>query len=137
VFGELHPDVGGRLGLDKPVYVLSLDLDAVLNIKKLPPKYKDIPSYPAVRRDIAMVVPYGIPHKAIVDEIKTSGGELVEEVILFDKYEGSQIEKGYYSLAYSVTYRNYGRTLTVEEVNTKHEEISQNLANKLGVKVRK
>ncbi len=137
VFGELHPDIAASLGLDKPVHVLSLDLDAVLNIKKLPPKYREIPSYPAVRRDIAMVVPYGVTHRAIMDEIKASGGELVEEVVLFDKYEGSQIEKGYYSLAYSVTYRNYGRTLTVEEVNAKHEEISQNLADKLAVKVRK
>jgi phenylalanyl-tRNA synthetase beta chain len=137
VFGELHPDVVGSLGLDKPVYVLSLDLDEILNLKKLPPKYKEIPSYPAVRRDIAMLVPYGVSHSAIVKEIKASGGELVEEVVLFDKYEGTQIEKGYYSLAYSVTYRNSGRTLTVEEVNLKHGEISQNLSDKLGVKVRK
>jgi len=137
VFGELHPDTARKLEIDKPVYVITLDLDEVLNIKKLPPKFKEIPSYPAIKRDIAMMVPYGISNKAIVIEIKASGGELVEEVVLFDKYEGGQIEKGYYSLAYSITYRNPNRTLTDGEVNTKHEEISLNLAKKLGVKIRK
>lgn len=137
MFGELHPDVGSRLGVDKPVYVLSLSLDEVLNIKKLPPKYKEVPLYPAVKRDIAMIVPFGITNKAIVSEIRASGGEMAEEITLFDRYEGGNIEKGYFSLAYSITYRNPGRTLTDEEVNTKHEEISLNLASKLGVKVRK
>lgn len=137
MFGELHPDVGSRLGVDRSVYVLSLNLDEVLNIKKLPPKYKEIPLYPSVKRDIAMFVPYGVTNKAIVSEIRASGGEMAEEITLFDKYEGGQIEKGYYSLAYSITYRNPGRTLTDEEVNAKHEEISLNLAGKLGVKVRK
>jgi phenylalanyl-tRNA synthetase beta chain len=137
MFGELHPDVAAGLSIDKPVYALSLDLDEVLNIKKLPPKYKDIPLYPAVKRDIAMIVPCGVANRAIVNEIKATGGELAVEIILFDKYEGSQIEKGYFSLAYSITYRNPGRTLTDEEVNAKHEEISVNLAGKLGVKIRK
>jgi phenylalanyl-tRNA synthetase beta chain len=136
-FGELHPEVCGKLGIDKPIYIISLSLDETLNIKKLPPKYKDIPLYPAVKRDIAMIVPYGITNKAIMGEIKASGGELVEEIILFDKYEGGQIEKGHYSLAYSVTYRNPARTLTDEEVNAKHGQISLNLATKLGVKIRK
>ena len=137
VFGELHPDAARKLEIEKPVYVITLNLDEVLNIKKLPPKFKEIPSYPAIKRDIAMIVPYGVSNKAIVSEIKASGGELAEEIILFDKYEGGQIEKGYYSLAYSVTYRNPNRTLTDQEVNAKHEEISLNLAKKLGVKIRK
>jgi phenylalanyl-tRNA synthetase beta chain len=137
VFGELHPDTARKLEIDKPGYAITLNLDEVLNIKKLPPKFKEIPSYPAIKRDIAMIVPYGVSNKAIICEIKASGGELVEEIILFDKYEGGQIEKGYCSLAYSVTYRNPNRTLTDEEVNAKHEEISLNLAKKLGVKVRK
>jgi phenylalanyl-tRNA synthetase beta chain len=137
MFGELHPDVGSRLNVDEPIYVLSLNLDEALNIKKLPPKYKEIPLYPAVKRDIAMIVPCGVTNKTIVSEIRASGGEMAEEITLFDKYEGGQIEKGYFSLAYSITYRNPARTLTDEEVNAKHEEISLNLAGKLGVIVRK
>jgi len=137
VFGELHPDTAKKLEIDKPVYAITLNLDEVLNIKKLPPKFREIPSFPAIKRDIAMIVPYGVSNKVIISEIKASGGELVEEIILFDKYEGGQIEKGYCSLAYSVTYRNPNRTLTDGEVNAKHEEISLNLANKLGVKIRK
>ncbi|MFH1709998.1 MAG: phenylalanine--tRNA ligase subunit beta [bacterium] len=137
VFGELHPDIGRKLEIEGPIYVISLDLDETLNIKKLPPKYKEIPLYPAVKRDIAMIVPYGVSNKAIIGEIRASGGELIEGIALFDKYEGNQIEKGYYSLAYSVTYRKANRTLTDEEVNAKHEEISLNLAKKLGVKIRK
>ena len=137
VFGELHPDTAKKLEIDKPVYAITLNLDEVLNIKKLPPKFREIPSFPAIKRDIAMIVPYGVSNKVIISEIKASGGELVEEIILFDKYEGGQIEKGYCSLAYSVTYRNPNRTLTDGEVNAKHEEIPLNLANKLGVKIRK
>ncbi len=70
-------------------------------------------------------------------EIRAVGGSIIEDVVLFDKYEGGQIEKGYYSLAYSITYRDPAKTLTDAEVNAKHSEISDNLANKLGVKVRK
>ncbi len=60
MFGEVHPNIASALGADKPINVISLDLDEILNIKKLPPKYQDIPSFPAVKRDIAMMVPNGI-----------------------------------------------------------------------------
>ncbi len=59
-FGEVHPDVSLKMGTDKPVLAFYLDLDDLLDIKKLPPKYKDIPQYPAVKRDIAMIVPNGV-----------------------------------------------------------------------------
>lgn len=137
VFGELHPDISRHLKVDLPVHAFSMDIDGMLDIKRLPPKYREIPQFPATKRDIAMLVPYGIANKAIVDEMRSSGGELVEGIVLFDKYEGGQIEKGYFSLAYSITYRKKDRTLTDEEVNAKHEEISSNLAKKLGVKIRK
>jgi phenylalanyl-tRNA synthetase beta chain len=137
MFGEVHPDIAKALGADTPINVISLDLDAVLNIKKLPPKYKDIPSFPAVKRDIAMMVPNGITSRSIVNEIRTIGGSLAEDIVLFDKYEGGQIEKGFYSLAYSITYRDQAKTLTDNEVNSKHAEISGHLESKLGVKVRK
>jgi phenylalanyl-tRNA synthetase beta chain len=136
-FGELHPDISRKIGIDKPIYALSLQLDEVLAIKKLLPKYKEITLYPATKRDIAMIVPNQVTNKAIVSEIKTAGGELVEDVVLFDKYEGPQIEKGYYGLAYSITYRSAKRTLTDEEVNAKHDEIAGCLSKNLGVKVRK
>jgi phenylalanyl-tRNA synthetase beta chain len=112
-------------------------MDEILNIKKLPPKYKDIPSFPAVKRDIAMMVPSGITNRAIVNGIKTVGGSLIEDIVLFDKYEGGQIEKGFYSLAYSITYRDPAKTLTDNEVNSKHAELSEHLVKELGVKVRK
>ena len=137
MFGEVHPDIARALGVDKPINVISLDLDEVINIKKLPPKYKDIPSFPAVKRDIAMIVPNGITNSSIVNEIKTIGGSLIEDIVLFDKYEGGQIEKGFYSLAYSITYRDPAKTLTDIEVNSKHTELSEHLAKELGVKVRK
>ena len=137
VFGEVHPDIAKTLGVDKPVNVISLDLDEVLNIKKLPPKHKDIPSFPAVKRDVAMIVPNGITNRSIVNVIRTIGGSMLEDVVLFDKYEGGQIEKGFYSLAYSITYRDPVKTLTDNEVNSKHAEISEHLESELGVKVRK
>jgi phenylalanyl-tRNA synthetase beta chain len=137
MFGEVHPDIARALGVDKPINVISLDMDEILNIKKLPPKYKDIPSFPAVKRDIAMMVPSGITNRAIVNGIKTVGGSLIEDIVLFDKYEGGQIEKGFYSLAYSITYRDPAKTLTDNEVNSKHAELSEHLVKELGVKVRK
>jgi len=137
IFGELHPEIMDKIGVKAPIYAFSLDLSDILGVKKLPQMYKEIALYPATKRDIAMIVPYGVTNKAILDEIRVSGGNIVESVELFDKYEGKQIEQGYYSLAYSIIYRDTGRTLTDEEVNLKHTEISDNLAKKLNIKVRK
>jgi len=137
IFGELHPDISLKIGADKPVQAFTIDLDEILDMKKLPPKYRDVPVYPATKRDIAMIVPAGVTNSAIIHEIRDSGGDLVEDIVLFDRYEGQQIEKGHFSLAYSIIYRSQNRTLTDEEVNAKHGEISDNLAKKLGVKVRK
>jgi len=136
-FGEVHPVIAESAGATAPLYVISVDMGSLLEIRKASHTFSGIPQFPAVRRDIAMIVPGSVTHSSIVKEIKSIGGSLIEEIRLFDKYEGGSIEAGYVSLAYSITFRDPARTLTDEEVNKKHAEISDSLTKKLGVKIRK
>ncbi len=136
-FGEVAPEWNDKAGVLKPVYALSLDINELLGVKKLPKLFREIAQHPATKRDIAMIVPDGVTHRDIMETIKAAGAALVENIVLFDMYRGSGIEKGHYSLAYSITYRDPSRTLTDPEVNGKHQQISDALAQKLGVTIRK
>jgi phenylalanyl-tRNA synthetase beta chain len=129
VLGELHPDIRRNYEIDKPVVFFEIDLDALFKSTKEERRYKPLPKFPSVSRDVAMFIPKGMENQLIISTIKKVGGELVEDVYLFDKYKDS--------LAYRVVYRNPDRTLTDAEVNSKHEEITKHLESKLNVRIRK
>ncbi|MFH1542871.1 MAG: phenylalanine--tRNA ligase subunit beta [bacterium] len=128
IIGQLHPDVARNYGFDQPVCFFELDLEALLSRASKQKKYKPLPKFPSVARDISLFVPQNIEHQMIIDVIRKIGGELVENVFLFDKFKDSQ--------AYRIIYRRPQRTLTDEEVNSIHNEISRNLESKLNVRVR-
>jgi len=79
-----------------------------------------VPRYPAVSRDVALVIAQEVPAARVAETICTAGGSLVEEVRLFDVYQGEHIKPGYRSLAYSITYRAADRTLTDADVEAVH-----------------
>ena len=129
VLGELHPDIRRNYGIEKPVCVFEIDLDSLFKIVNKGKRYKPLPKFPSVSRDVAMFVPKEIENQMIVSLAKKVGADLVESVLLFDKYKDS--------LAYRIVYRNPEKTLTDSEVNPRHEEILKALETKLNVRVRK
>ena len=99
-------------------------------------KNKPLPKYPAIMRDIAVVVDRDVLVGEIEKIIWENGEGLVEDVQLFDIYEGDQIMKGKKSIAFSITYRSYDRTLKDDEVNRIQDNIIKDLENKFDAKLR-
>jgi len=129
LIGELHPNISKNYELEKPISFFEIDLDELFKFSIKERKYKPLPKFPSVSRDIAMFVPKEIENQMIVAMIKKVGGDLVEDVYLFDKFKDS--------LAYRIVYRNPQKTLTDEEVNSKHEEIVKSVESKLNVRIRR
>lgn len=127
VMGELHPDVLENYDIDERVYIAELDFEGIVEIAKLEKKYKPLPKYPAIVRDLAIVLDEDIMFKNIEEVIWSKGEGLIEKVELFDVYTGEQIPKGKKSVAFSITYRSHERTLKDEEVSQIHQNIVQEI----------
>ncbi|NPV52039.1 MAG: phenylalanine--tRNA ligase subunit beta [Firmicutes bacterium] len=136
VFGELHPEVRAGMGFPGRPYLFELDLDELVRVADPAGHVRPLPRHPSVVRDIAVIAVKDLPCEAIEEAIRSVGGDLVEDVRLFDVYEGSQIPEGHRSLAFSVTYRAQDRTLTDEEVNAIWSQVRDKLVAGLGVSVR-
>jgi len=121
--GELHPSVAENYGVPKRTYVYELNYEKLVEKCSKVIKYRPIPKYPAVQRDIAILVNKDICVQDVESKISVVGGELIESVKLFDVYEGAQVAQGMRSLAFSVTYRAADRTLTDEEVEKVHSKV--------------
>lgn len=136
IFGELHPNVIENYNLVQRVYVAEIDTDLVFENSDLSKTYTPLPKYPSTSRDIALIVKDEIFVKQIEDIIKANSCGLVESYKLFDVYKGSQIEEGYKSIAYSITYRSAEKTLTDEDVAKVHDKILSELSEKLNANLR-
>ncbi|ATD55270.1 phenylalanine--tRNA ligase subunit beta [Clostridium chauvoei] len=136
VLGEIHPDVTEEYGVDVDCYVAELDLDVLFNNSEITKSYKPLPKFPAVTRDIALLVNDETLVQEIEDTIRKAGGNLVEKVKLFDIYKGSQIPEGKKSIAYAIAYRDEKKTLTDKDVNKVHDKILRSLEYKLGATLR-
>ena len=136
VLGEVHPDVTENYGVDVNCYLAELDLDLLFNYAERTKKYKPLPKFPAVTRDIALLVNDEVLVQEIEDTIKKAGGNLVEKVKLFDIYKGAQIPEGKKSIAYAIAYRDEKKTLTDNDVNKVHDKILRSLEYKLGATLR-
>ena len=135
-FGELHPDVIENYNLGQRVYVAEIDIDLVFENTDETKIYTQLPKYPSTSRDIALLVKDEIFVKQIEDIIKANSSDIVESYKLFDVYKGAQIEEGYKSIAYTITYRSKDKTLTDEEVSTVHDKILSELSDKLDANLR-
>ena len=134
--GEVHLEVCENYGLDVPCFVAELNLDALYESSNMDKKYRPLPKFPAVTRDIALLVEDSTLVQEIDETIKKAGGNLVEKVELFDIYKGKQIPEGKKSIAYAIAYRDENKTLKDEEVNKVHEKILRSLEYKLGATLR-
>ena len=136
ILGEIHPDVAENYGVEVDCYVAELDLDRIYEFAKTVKSYKPLPKFPAVTRDIALLVDDVILVQEIENVIKKSGGNLVESVKLFDIYKGAQIPEGKKSIAYAIIYRDPSKTLTDKDVNKVHDKILKSLEQKLNAQLR-
>lgn len=133
--GEIHPEVTDNYDIDTKVYVAVLDMPEILPFASFDRKYQGIAKYPAVSRDISMVVPKGILAGDIEKVIAQRGGKILEDYQLFDIYEGTQIKAGYKSMAYSITFRAKDRTLEESDISGAMKKILNGLEG-LGIELR-
>lgn len=136
LIGEIHPAVGRKYGIETPVYIGELDFENVFLNIGTDVKFKELPKYPAVTRDIAMLVDKTVPVADIEEVVKKASGKLLESINLFDVYEGEQIPEGKKSVAYSAVYRALDRSLTGDEVQKVFDKVLKNLENQLGAQLR-
>ena len=134
--GEVHLDVSENYGIEVPCFAAELDLDVLYESSDMDKKYKALPKFPAVTRDIALLVDDNLLVQEIDETIKRAGGNLVEKIELFDIYKGKQIPEGKKSIAYAIWYRDENKTLTDKDVNKVHEKILKSLEYKLGATLR-
>lgn len=137
IIGELHPLVKERYEvLDVPLLAAELDLDVLLPMIPEAIEATSIPTFPSVFEDLALVVNEEISANSVESLIRRAGGELLQEVVLFDLYQGEQIQSGMKSLAYSLVYQASDRTLTDEEVANIRLKILKLLEAEIGAKLR-
>ena len=126
IIGKIHPEI-----TKEAVYVMEINLDKLLAKKTGKMKYKEISKYPAVKKDVSIVVDKNITASEIAMQIKKAAGALLIKSEVFDVYTGKGIEEGKKSIAYSLTFGSNDRTLTDEEINTILNKIIEKLS-KLG-----
>ena len=133
--GEVHPAVADNYGIGDKAYIAVIDILSVLEFAGFAHKFTGIAKYPAVTRDLSLVVPKEVLAGQIEEVLEQRGGKILESYELFDIYEGSQIKEGYKSMAYSVVFRNHDKTLEESEINAVMKKILNGLTG-LGIELR-
>lgn len=129
-FGEVHPTVLGNFGIGQRAYLAVVNMKILSSYADFDVKYFGVPKFPAITRDISLSMKRDVLAGEVEEVIQKKGGRLVESFELFDIYEGSQLVKGYKSLAYKIVFRAKDRTLTDEEVSAVMDKIIAGLAEK-------
>ncbi len=133
--GEVHPTVCENYNMKTRAYVAVIDMPYIYEMANFDKKYEGIAKFPAVSRDISMVVPKEILVGDIEAVIKQRGGKILESYSLFDIYEGDQIEKGFKSVAYNIVFRAKDRTLEENDIAGAMKKILNGL-ERLGIQLR-
>lgn len=133
--GQVHPQTAKDYGIPE-TYVAELNLTAVEAGLKPSPSFQEITRFPAVSRDMALLLPAETSHKEVVAAIESAGVKRLTSIKLFDVYAGANIEEGKKSMAYSLTFQNPEASLTDEEVAKFMEKISKALAEQVSAEVR-
>ncbi|NLB36874.1 MAG: phenylalanine--tRNA ligase subunit beta, partial [Clostridiales bacterium] len=112
IIGEVHPNVLKNYGIDSRAYVAMVDFDTISLNRKTIKIYKQLPKFPSISRDLAFVCDKDITVLALKKVISKAVGEMLEDICLFDVYEGAQISEGKKSVAFNVRLRSKDKTLT-------------------------
>lgn len=133
--GEVHPTVAKTYGIGTRAYVAVIDMPKIVELATFDRKYQGLAKYPAVTRDISMVMPKEILVGQVEEIIEDKGGVYLESYELFDIYEGEQIKKGFKSVAYSIVFRAKDKTLEEADVTVSMNRILKAL-EELGIELR-
>lgn len=134
--GEIHPTVAVNYAIKERVYVAVLDMPYIVEYASFDRKYRGIAKFPAVTRDLSMVVPKEVLAGDIEKVFDEKGGQYLERYALFDIYEGAQIKRGYKSIAYTLTFRAQDKTLEDADIQNAMNKILKKL-EELGIELRK
>ena len=134
--GDVHPDVADIYGIGERAYIAVIDMPEIVARATFDRKYEGIAKFPAVNRDLSMVVPKNIMVGQIEEVIEKNGGAHLESYSLFDLYEGAQIKPGFKSVAYSITFRAKDRTLEESDISKAMDKILAGL-EAMGIELRK
>lgn len=139
IFGQIHPKMAQRYDIAETV-AAELNLEVLLKNKAGKVKFSEISKYPSITRDLALVVAEDVPVADIVRSIKKNGKSgkenIIQNVEVFDVYTGEHVEKGYKSIALSIIFQSYERTLKDEEINAIHEKILETLKKDVNAQLR-
>ena len=133
--GEIHPAVADKYGIGEKAYVAVLDIPRVVEYASFDRKFEGIAKFPAVTRDISMMVSKDILAGQIEAMILQRGGKHLESLNLFDIYEGEQVKKGYKSMAYSLVFRAKDKTMTEDEITSAMKKVYNGLES-MGIELR-
>ena len=134
--GELHPKVSDNFNVDKKTYIININIEDVVKDACSLMKYKNLAKYPEIYRDLSMIVSEDITHEKIKNAIMKSAGKDLISIRLFDLYVGKQIEKGYKSMAYALSFQAKDRTLTDEEIEKDIAKVIETLEKELDIRLR-
>ena len=134
--GEVHPVVQKNFAIGERTYIVVIDIPTVTEMASFDKKFTGIAKFPAVTRDISMVMPKELPVGEVEKIIEKRGGKILESYNLFDIYEGSQIKEGFKSVAYSIAFRAKDRTLEDKDITPVMEKIFKDLEAD-GIELRK
>ncbi len=135
LLGEAHPAVAQSYGVDESVYLAVLDLPTLTSLANFDRKYIGVAKFPAVTRDLSMVVPRAVTAGEIEAMIRQRGGSILESLSLFDLYEGEQVKEGHKSMAYSLVFRSAEKTLEEAEIAASMKKILNGLSG-MGIELR-
>ena len=135
VLGQLRPEIGEQLDLEGDIFGFNLNFAALCRCS-IPPKFTPLPRYPAVYRDIALVLPDRIAAARVSEALYQHGRPWLVDARLFDVYAGDPVPAGKRSLAFRLSYRDPERTLTDELVNSHHQALVTALEKELGAELR-
>ena len=127
--GEVHPVVQKNFAIGERTYIAVVDMKAIMDMADFEVKYEGVPKFPAMTRDISLSMKKEVLAGDVEKVISKKGGKLVESYELFDVYEGSQLVKGFKSLAYKIVFRAKDHTLKDDEVNAAMDKIIKALAD--------
>ena len=134
-FGEIHPTLRSKFDFDRPVYLFEIEYSA-LSVQNVP-IFTEISRFPAIRRDLALVLDENIPAKALLDCARQAAGPLLADLELFDEYRGEGIDSGRKSLGLGLTLQDSSRTLNEEAVESVVQKVIDTLRRELGAEPRK
>ncbi len=125
--GEIHPQVRADYDLKQPVFIFELNVEVISGLASETKYAKPVPKYPAIFRDITIIVDRSAETQSILETADSANEELIECINLFDVFEGDPIPPGKKSISFRVTYRSPSKTLVDEDINQLHKSITAKL----------